>query len=155
MLHFWLRTGQQEKRSHHSPHMLTRQRTSLRLPSLVATLPSICTVRCGLTGLFCSQMTFLRRNECKRHEAGHSGLKPFVCRLCPPPAARFARQDLLTRHARRAHGLTARDHREKFQLIQMTPETTAWSESGENGPVQKRARMRSLRPRNPLETCLE
>ncbi|KAI0251314.1 hypothetical protein BJV78DRAFT_1081639, partial [Lactifluus subvellereus] len=25
------------------------------------------------------QMTFLRRNECKRHEAGHSGQKPFVC----------------------------------------------------------------------------
>ncbi|KAF8505684.1 hypothetical protein F5888DRAFT_1651020 [Russula emetica] len=98
------------------------------------------------------QMTFLRRNECKRHEAGHSGLKPFVCRLCPPPAAKFARQDLLTRHARRAHGITARDHREKFQL---TPEMVAWSESGENGPVQKRARMASLRPRNPLETCLE
>ncbi|KAI0307251.1 hypothetical protein B0F90DRAFT_1686637 [Multifurca ochricompacta] len=57
-------------------------------------------------------MTFLRRNECKRHEAGHSGLKPFVCRLCPPPAARFARQDLLTRHARRAHDMTAPEQRD-------------------------------------------
>ncbi|KAH9999784.1 hypothetical protein BJV77DRAFT_1178972 [Russula vinacea] len=64
-------------------------------------------------------MTFLRRNECKRHEAGHSGLKPFVCRFCSPPAARFARQDLLTRHARRAHGMTPREHREMFQ---QTPE---------------------------------
>jgi len=152
VLHLRLRTGQQEKRSHHSPHMLTRKRTSLRLSSLVATFPSICTNKCGLTGLFCSQMTFLRRNECKRHEAGHSGLKPFVCRLCPPPAAKFARQDLLTRHARRTHGVTTRDHREKFQL---TPEMAVWSESGENGPVQKRARMGSLRSRNPLETYLE
>ena len=152
MLHLWLRTGQQEKRSHHSPHMLTRQRTSLRLSSLVATFPSICTDNYGLTGLFCSQMTFLRRNECKRHEAGHSGLKPYVCRLCPPPAAKFARQDLLTRHARRAHGITPRDHREKFQL---TPEMAVWSESGENGPVQKKARIGSHCPRNSLETCLE
>jgi hypothetical protein len=31
----------------------------------------------------------------------------------------------------------------------------AWSESGENGPAQKRARMASLCPRNPRETCLE
>jgi hypothetical protein len=110
---------------------------------------SIALTKCGLTGFFCSQMRFLRRNECKRHEAGHSGLKPFVCRLCLPPAAKFARQDLLTRHARRAHGITARDHRAKFQL---TPEMVAWSESGENGPAQKRARMSSFRPR---ETCLE
>ena len=151
MLHLRLHAGQQEKRSHHSPHMLTRQRTSLRLSSLVATFPSIYTNERRLTGLFYSQMTFLRRNECKRHEAGHSGLKPFVCRLCPPPAAKFARQDLLTRHARRAHGITARDHRERFQL---TPEMAAWSESGENGPVQKRARMAHLRPRSPHKTCL-
>ena len=102
-------------------------------------------------GLFYSQMKFLRRNECKRHEAGHSGLKPFVCRLCSPPAAKFARQDLLTRHARRAHGITARDHRAKFQL---TPEMIAWSESGENnGPVQKRARMASLST-EPTENML-
>jgi hypothetical protein len=98
-------------------------------------------------------MTFLRRNECKRHEAGHSGLKPFVCRFCSPPAARFARQDLLTRHTRRAHGMTPRDQRERFS---QTPETAAWS--GENGPVQKKARLASLRPRTlvrELETCLE
>jgi hypothetical protein len=151
VLHLRLPTGQQEKRSHHSPHMLTRQRTSLRLSSLVATFPPICTYKCELTGLF-SQMTFLRRNECKRHEAGHSGLKPFVCRLCPPPAAKFARQDLLTRHARRAHGITARDHREKFQL---TPEMVAWSESVESGPVQKRPRVTSLRPRSSRDICLE
>ena len=111
-----------------------------------------CANKCELTGLFCSQMTFLRRNECKRHEAGHSGLKPFVCRLCPPPAAKFARQDLLTRHARRAHGITARDHREKFQL---TPEMVAWSESVDNGPVQKRPRVASLRPRSSRDICLE
>ncbi len=103
-------------------------------------------------GLFRSHMTFLRRNECKRHEAGHSGLKPYVCRLCPPPGAKFARQDLLTRHARRAHGMTARDHREMFQ---QTPEMAVWSESGENGPVLKGARMTSLRPRTPRELCSE
>ena len=95
-------------------------------------------------------MTFLRRNECKRHEAGHSGLKPFVCRLCPPPAARFSRQDLLTRHARRTHGATAREQREKRQR---TPEMPV--RSGEKGPVRKKARMTTPRQWTPRETCLE
>ncbi|KAH9006909.1 hypothetical protein EDB86DRAFT_2868940 [Lactarius hatsudake] len=78
-------------------------------------------------------MTFLRRNECKRHEAGHSGLKPFVCRLCPSPAARFSRQDLLTRHAKRAHDMAAQEQREKRQL---TPEV--------DGSIRKRARVSAL-----------
>lgn len=88
-------------------------------------------------------MTFLRRNECKRHEAGHSGLKPFVCRLCPSPAARFSRQDLLTRHARRAHDKVTQERREKRQL---TPaEVDRDARSGGDGPIQKRARMSALR----------
>jgi hypothetical protein len=95
-------------------------------------------------------MTFLRRNECKRHEAGHSGLKPFVCRLCPPPAARFSRQDLLTRHARRTHDATAREQREKRQR---TPEMAG--RSGEKEPVRKKARMAALRQWTPRENYLE
>jgi hypothetical protein len=92
-------------------------------------------------------MTFLRRNECKRHETGHSGLKPFVCQLCPSPAARFARQDLLTRHARRAHDMKiAPEPREKRQR---TPEME------EDRSTRKRARMAALRPRHSREIGLE
>ena len=101
-----------------------------------AALSSTRANKCKVDGLFRSHMTFLRRNECKRHEAGHSGLKPFVCRFCSPPSARFARQDLLTRHARRAHGMNPRDQRER---LQQAPEMVGWS--GKNGPVQKSARM--------------
>ncbi|KAH9179792.1 hypothetical protein EDB89DRAFT_1923233 [Lactarius sanguifluus] len=89
-------------------------------------------------------MTFLRRNECKRHEAGHSGLKPFVCRLCPSPAARFSRQDLLTRHAKRAHDMAALEQREKRQL---TPEV--------DGSTRKRARVSALRLCTKQEMYLE
>ncbi|KAG6838000.1 hypothetical protein H0H93_008394 [Arthromyces matolae] len=46
---------------------------------------------------------FLRKNECKRHEASHSGVKPFVCHICSNTA--FVRQDLLKRHTARAHGM--------------------------------------------------
>jgi hypothetical protein len=96
-------------------------------------------------------MAFLRRNECKRHEAGHSGLKPFVCQFCPSPAARFARQDLLTRHARRAHDMTtAPERREKRQRTLGEEE-----EEEEDGSIRKRARMAALRPRNSREICLE
>lgn len=102
-------------------------------------------------GLLRSHMTFLRRNECKRHEAGHSGLKPFVCQLCPSPAARFARQDLLTRHARRAHDMTTTpEQREKRQR---TPDVAA--RSGEDGSIRKRARGAALRPRTSREVGLE
>ena len=94
-------------------------------------------------------MTFLRRNECKRHEAGHSGLKPFVCRLCSPPAARFSRQDLLTRHARRAHDTPAQEQREKRQL---TPEV---DRDGGNGSIRKRARVSTLRLYTSREMYIE
>lgn len=51
-------------------------------------------------------MRFLRKNECKRHEASHSGHKPYVCHACPDDADKaFVRQDLLKRHLKRAHGL--------------------------------------------------
>ncbi|RPD67276.1 hypothetical protein L227DRAFT_492187 [Lentinus tigrinus ALCF2SS1-6] len=50
-------------------------------------------------------MRFLRKNECKRHEAGHGGRKPFSCSLCAPYQEKsFVRQDLLKRHLRVAHG---------------------------------------------------
>ncbi|KAF8272521.1 hypothetical protein EI94DRAFT_1566151, partial [Lactarius quietus] len=97
-------------------------------------------------------MTFLRRNECKRHEAGHSGLKPFVCLLCPPPAARFSRQDLLTRHARRAHDMAAPEHREKRRL---PPEMDRDARPGAEGSMRKRARMSTFRLCNSLEMYLE
>lgn len=96
-------------------------------------------------------MTFLRRNECKRHEAGHSGLKPFVCLLCPSPAARFSRQDLLTRHARRAHDIAApsQEQREKRQL-------PSEARTGGDGPIRrKRARMATFRLCSSREMYLE
>jgi hypothetical protein len=96
-------------------------------------------------------MTFLRRNECKRHEAGHSGLKPFVCLLCPSPAARFSRQDLLTRHARRAHDMAA-PSREKRQL---PPEVVRDAQSGGDVPIRKRARMSNFRLCSSREMYLE
>ncbi len=50
-------------------------------------------------------MRFLRKNECKRHEAGHGGRKPFSCPICAPYQEKsFVRQDLLKRHLRVAHG---------------------------------------------------
>ncbi|KAG6903351.1 hypothetical protein C0995_013104 [Termitomyces sp. Mi166 len=57
-----------------------------------------------------SPSRFLRKNECKRHEASHSGVKPFACPICANTA--FVRQDLLKRHTTRAHGIkTARKRR--------------------------------------------
>ncbi|KAH9938255.1 uncharacterized protein B0H18DRAFT_966256 [Fomitopsis serialis] len=54
-----------------------------------------------------SGMRFLRKNECKRHEASHDGAKPFECMICAPVQHRsFARQDLLRRHMRVTHGVT-------------------------------------------------
>jgi len=51
-------------------------------------------------------MRFLRKNECKRHEASHSGERPFVCAVCPPCEDKtFVRQDLLKRHLKRAHNI--------------------------------------------------
>ncbi|TFK27033.1 hypothetical protein FA15DRAFT_686089 [Coprinopsis marcescibilis] len=46
---------------------------------------------------------FLRKNECKRHELSHTGIRPFTCSLCPYPGTTFVRQDLLRRHMKRTH----------------------------------------------------
>ncbi|KJA24544.1 hypothetical protein HYPSUDRAFT_474374 [Hypholoma sublateritium FD-334 SS-4] len=54
--------------------------------------------------LHCSAR-FLRKNECKRHELSHTGVRPFSCHLCPVPATTFVRQDLLKRHMKRTHRL--------------------------------------------------
>ncbi|KAF8803830.1 hypothetical protein BYT27DRAFT_7234905 [Phlegmacium glaucopus] len=48
---------------------------------------------------------FLRKNECKRHELSHTGIRPYSCHLCPLPATTFVRQDLLKRHMKRTHRL--------------------------------------------------
>ncbi|KAH9482405.1 Transcriptional regulator CRZ1 [Psilocybe cubensis] len=50
-----------------------------------------------------SSSRFLRKNECKRHELSHTGIRPFSCHLCPSPATTFVRQDLLKRHMKRTH----------------------------------------------------
>lgn len=48
-----------------------------------------------------SEMRFLRKNECKRHEmTGHACSRPFVCTFC---SAAFNRQDLRKRHILRTH----------------------------------------------------
>jgi len=54
---------------------------------------------------FCSSSRFLRKNECKRHELSHTGIRPYSCHLCPLPATTFVRQDLLKRHMKRTHRL--------------------------------------------------
>ncbi|RXW21177.1 hypothetical protein EST38_g4693 [Candolleomyces aberdarensis] len=46
---------------------------------------------------------FLRKNECKRHELSHTGIRPFTCNICQDPAPTFVRQDLLRRHMKRSH----------------------------------------------------
>ncbi|KAF8897273.1 hypothetical protein BD779DRAFT_1489974 [Infundibulicybe gibba] len=50
----------------------------------------------------CAKCTsrFLRKNECKRHEASHLATRPFPCAAC---AKAFARHDLLQRHMRNIH----------------------------------------------------
>jgi len=50
-----------------------------------------------------SSARFLRKNECKRHELSHTGIRPFSCHLCPSPTITFVRQDLLKRHMKRTH----------------------------------------------------
>ncbi|KAF8165018.1 hypothetical protein B0H34DRAFT_219647 [Crassisporium funariophilum] len=50
---------------------------------------------------------FLRKNECKRHELSHTGIRPYSCHLCPFPATTFVRQDLLKRHMKRTHRFDA------------------------------------------------
>lgn len=50
-----------------------------------------------------SSARFLRKNECKRHELSHTGIRPFACHLCPSPTTTFVRQDLLKRHMKRTH----------------------------------------------------
>lgn len=50
-----------------------------------------------------SSSRFLRKNECKRHELSHTGVRPFSCHICPPPSTTFVRQDLLQRHMKRTH----------------------------------------------------
>ena len=63
-----------------------------------------------------SGMKFLRKNECKRHESSHEGLKPFSCRLCAPFHERsFVRQDLLKRHLRVSHGVNETSSRKRGQ----------------------------------------
>ncbi|KIJ70331.1 hypothetical protein HYDPIDRAFT_77998, partial [Hydnomerulius pinastri MD-312] len=44
---------------------------------------------------------FLRKNECKRHEASHTGYRPYSCDIC---GQTFVRQDLVKRHVKRTHG---------------------------------------------------
>ena len=50
--------------------------------------------------IFCSPMRFLRKNECRRHEAGHSGERPYLCDICPflrreiVRSSRFAKETL-------------------------------------------------------------
>ncbi|PPQ99914.1 hypothetical protein CVT24_009595 [Panaeolus cyanescens] len=55
---------------------------------------------------------FLRKNECKRHELSHSGVRPFSCHLCPHPATTFVRQDLLKRHMKRTHHVDLKSDKE-------------------------------------------
>ena len=56
---------------------------------------------------YISSSRFLRKNECKRHELSHTGLRPYSCHLCPFPETTFVRQDLLKRHMKRTHRLDA------------------------------------------------
>lgn len=57
-------------------------------------------------------MRFLRSNEHRRHLTAHSGQKPWVCDMCTSGDRAFARQDLLKRHLKRAHGIGAgNEHR--------------------------------------------
>ena len=64
-----------------------------------------------------SGMKFLRKNECKRHEASHDGAKPFECPVCAPMQHRsFARQDLLKRHMRVTHGVVGESSRKRMRL---------------------------------------
>ncbi|KAF9008746.1 hypothetical protein BDQ17DRAFT_1348857 [Cyathus striatus] len=46
---------------------------------------------------------FLRKNELKRHELGHTGLRPFACHMCCLKRSTFVRRDLLLRHIKRMH----------------------------------------------------
>lgn len=59
-----------------------------------------------------SSSRFLRRNECKRHELSHSGIRPFSCHLCSLSTT-FVRQDLLKRHMKRTHRMDCKVEKEK------------------------------------------
>ncbi|EPQ59385.1 hypothetical protein GLOTRDRAFT_125692 [Gloeophyllum trabeum ATCC 11539] len=52
---------------------------------------------------------FLRKNECKRHEARHADdYRSFTCKLCPASETKsYSRQDTLKRHMTKAHGASA------------------------------------------------
>lgn len=64
-----------------------------------------------ILNVFCSASRFLRKNECKRHELGHTGVRPYVCHECPFKTS-FVRQDLLKRHMKRTHNIdTGKENR--------------------------------------------
>ncbi|KAF9534911.1 hypothetical protein CPB83DRAFT_879182 [Crepidotus variabilis] len=67
------------------------------------------------THCFASPSRFLRKNECKRHELSHTGLRPFSCHLCPYPSTTFVRQDLLKRHMKRTHRLDLKADKENIE----------------------------------------
>ena len=91
-------------------------------------------------------MRFLRRNECKRHEANHLGTKPYECDICKAPNVKFARRDLLTRHMKRTHGIaTMTDGRRcRKRMREVTPDD---EDMEENYIIRKR--------RNPKRTSSE
>jgi uncharacterized Zn-finger protein len=69
-------------------------------------------------------MRFLRKNECKRHEASHSGERPFVCGVCPSYEDKtFVRQDLLKRHLKRAHNIGSTEKQNHRQPKKMKLES--------------------------------
>ena len=58
-----------------------------------------------MTNSIKSSMRFLRKNERKRHEASHTGDRPYVCDICPHKEKTFVRLDLLKRHLKRTHNM--------------------------------------------------
>src|SRR6266540_1393985 len=105
-----MQTDEQKAGSYSHPRWGPSGSTAIQVHVLVSRL--VFNFRNTKLSFLCSPSRFLRKNECKRHELSHTGIRPFSCHLCPYPSTTFVRQDLLKRHMKRTHRMQLKSDKE-------------------------------------------